>query len=247
MGERMIKVGMVCPCPIEYEICSNILELGNEEKLAGRAIASKTYNNINLIAISAGPGKIQSASATQLIIDVFHPNYVIDVGGAGALSSELKINDIVCVRNAYEYDVCDVEEFSCFPSDLIVGTVITKLLSYRPEIMEEFSDWVALHSSARLIIGDLASGERNIIGGKLKQELYKRLGAIACNWETSAVLKTAQLNNVPAFSFRVITDTAGENMKEEMEKNWERALKALYTVLKEFIFHGWLYRISKIL
>ena len=243
----MIKVGMVCPCPIEYEICCNILELGDKEKLAGRAIASKIYNNINLIAISAGPGKIQSASATQLIIDIFHPNYIFDVGGAGALSSELRINDIVCVRNAYEYDVCDADEFSCFPSDLVVGTVITKLLSCKPKIMEEFSDWVTLHGSARLIIGDLASGERNIAGEKLKQDLYERLGAIACNWETSAVLKTAQLNNVPAFSFRGITDTAGENMKEEMEKNWERALKTLYAVLKEFIFHEWLYRISKIL
>ena len=107
----MIKAGIVCPCPIEYETCCNILELSNEKELAGRVVASKKSNNIDLFAIKAGPGKIQCASATQLVIDNFRSDYIIDVGGAGALSNELKINDIVCVKNAFEYDIFDLEEF----------------------------------------------------------------------------------------------------------------------------------------
>jgi len=247
LENRMIKVGMVCPCSIEYEICCNVLELTNEEKLAGRVVVSKAHKNIDLLAINAGPGKIQCASAAQMIIDNFRPDYLIDVGGAGALSKELEINDIICVENSLEYDVCDIDKFSHLASDLTASTVLTKLSSFKSKIMEQFSDWVALHGSARLVIGDLASGEKNITGGKLKQDLYEKLGAIACNWETSAVLKTAQLNNIKTFSFRVITDTADKDMKEELQNNWEGALKILYTVLKEFIFHGWLHRISKVL
>lgn len=243
----MIKIDLVCHCSIEYKICCNLLELDNKEEIAGRSVASKTYRNINLIAISAGPGKIQSASATQLIIDIFRPHYIFDVGGAGALSRQLKINDIICVRNAYEYDVWATAEFSHFPSDLIVETAITKLLPSKTKVLEEFSDWVELHGTTHLVIGDIASGEKNVIDEKLKQDLHEGLRALACNWETSAVLKTAKLNNVPAFSFRVITDTAGKNMKEQLERNWEEALKILYGVLKEFIFHSWLYRLSKIL
>lgn len=241
----MIKAGIVCPCPIEYETSCNILELSNEKELAGRVVASKTSDNIDLFAIKAGPGKIQCASATQLVIDNFRPDYVIDVGGAGALSNELKINDIVCVRNAFEYDVCDLDKFSKWASDLTTSTVLTKLLSSKSGIMEEFSDWAVLYSSARLVIGDIASGEKIIAGGKLRKDLYEKLGAIACNWETSAVLKTAQLNSVQAFSFRVITDMAGKNCKKELQKNWKRTLKVLYSVLKEFLFHGWLDRISQ--
>ncbi|KPJ63928.1 hypothetical protein AMJ44_13690 [candidate division WOR-1 bacterium DG_54_3] len=243
----MIKVGIICPCPVEYKTCRNILELSNETESAGRAVASKTSKDIDLMAIEAGPGKTQCASAAQLVIDNFHPDYIIDVGGAGALSNELKINDIVCVKDAFEYDVCDVDKFSKWARVLTTSTALKKLLSFESGIMEEFTDWVALHSSARLVIGNIASGEKIIAGGELRQDLREKLGAIACDWETSAVLKTAQLNSVPAFSFRVITDMAGKNFKKELKKNWKSTLKVLYAVLKEFIFHGWLDRISQAL
>ena len=240
-----MNIGIVCPCPLEYETCCRILELIDETELCGRAVSSHIGGNMEVLAVKAGPGKIQSASATQLIIDIFRPDYIIDVGGAGALSTELKINDIICGKNAFEFDVCDVDQFSHLASDLTTTTVVTRLLSSKSSVMKEFSDWIATHSSTRLLFGDLASGERNISGGKLKEALSEKLGAVACNWETSAVLKTAQLNDIPAFSFRVITDAAGKKMKEEFEKNWQGALEILFVVLKEFIFHGWLPRITR--
>lgn len=243
----MIKVALICPCPIEYKTCRNILELSNETELAGRAVASKTSEDIDLMAIEAGPGKTQCASATQLVIDNFQPDYVIDVGGAGALSNELNINDIVCAKNAFEHDVYDIDKFLKWPSGLTTSTALTRLLSSESGIIQEFTDWVALHGSSRLVVGDIASGENIVSGGELRRDLRDKLGAIACNWETSAVLRTAQLNSVQAFSFRVITDTADRNYKEQIKQNWEGALKILYTVLKEFIHSGWLDRISQVL
>ena len=238
---------MVCPCPVEYKTCCSILGLSKKKELSGRAVSSLTSDNIVLFAVKAGPGKIQCASATQLIIDSYRPDYVIDVGGAGALSSELKINDIVCVKNSFEYDVCDLTKFSQLSSHLATSTVLEKLLSSHAEIMGEFSTWVASNSPARLRFGDLASGERIINEEKLKKALHETLGAVACDWETSAVLKTAKLNNIRAFSFRVITDTAGKDMKKELKDNWEPALRILFSVLKEFLFHGWLHRVSGVL
>lgn len=241
----MIKVGIICPCPIEYKTCRKILELGNEKDLAGRTISNKTDKEIDVMAVKAGPGKTQCASATQLVIDNFCPDYVIDAGGAGALSNELKINDIVCARNSFEYDVFDLDEFSNWSSTLTTNTVLTTLLSSKSRVIEEFSDWVTSHSSTRLKVGDIASGEKVIDGGQLRQDLNEKLGAVACNWETSAVLKTAQLNNVKAFSFRVITDMAGEDCIKELKANWEGALEILFPVLKEFLYSGWLHRISQ--
>lgn len=243
----MIKIGIICPCDIEYENCCDILELANEKELGGRVVSFKTSGNIDLFAIKAGPGKIQCASASQLIIDSYRPNYLFDVGGAGALSNELKIYDIVCAKNAYEYDVYDIDKFSKWPSGLTTSTVLTKLLSSELGTMQEFIDWVALNSSSRLVIGDIASGENIVAGGKLRQDLHEKLGAIACNWETSAVFKTAQLNSVQAFSFRVITDRADKSYRDQIKENWEGALKVLYTILEEFIYSGWLRRVSKFL
>ena len=67
---------------------------------------------------------------------------------------------------------------------------------------------------------------------------YKDVGnfAWACNWETSAVLKTAQLNGIKSFSFRVITDNAGEEMKDNLNANWKKALEIMFTALNKFIY-----------
>jgi len=69
MINSLVKVGIICPCDIEYQSCKEILKLHNETELAGRLISSRRGKDVEVIAIKAGPGKIQCASATQLIID----------------------------------------------------------------------------------------------------------------------------------------------------------------------------------
>lgn len=240
-----LRVGIICPCPPEYETCCRILDLGNASELARRAVASKVTNESYVLALKAGLGKIRCASATQLIIDRFSPDYILDVGAAGALSDELMLFDIVCAKNAFEYDLYAIGEFSRWASDLTASTGLANSSSPESSLIIEFADWVAARMSTRLVVGDIASGEKDIAGGELRRDLHEKLGAIACNWETSAVLKTAQLNLIPAFSFRIITDMAGENMKEQFNNNWEKALQVLYFVLKEFIFGGWLHQLSR--
>jgi len=86
MINSLVKVGIICPCSIEYQNCKEILNLHNETELAGRLISSRREKDIEVIAVQAGPGKIQCASATQLIIDRFEPDFIFDVGASGSLS-----------------------------------------------------------------------------------------------------------------------------------------------------------------
>ena len=92
-------------------------------------------------------------------------------------------------------------------------------------------------------VGSIASGEKDVDNKGLRQDLYHKLGAIACNWETSSILKTAQLNGVKSFSFRVITDNADEEMENNLNANWKKALEILYKALNKFIFEGWVNKI----
>lgn len=62
MINSLVKVGIICPCNIEYQSCKEILKLHNETKLAGRLISSRREKNIEVIAIQAGAGKICCAS-----------------------------------------------------------------------------------------------------------------------------------------------------------------------------------------
>ena len=241
MINSLVKVGIICPCNIEYQSCKEILNLHNETELSGRLISSRKEKDVEVIAVQAGPGKIQCASATQLIIDKFEPDFIFDVGASGSLSEKLSINDIVCGEHSFEYDVCPGEDLTKIPDDSKTSTVLNKV-SYK-EVLKEFSNWARETMGTIIKVGNIASGEKDVNNKELRQELNYKLAAIACNWETSAVLKTAQLNGIKSFSFRVITDNADEEMENDLNANWGKALEIMFRVLNKFIFKGWVNKI----
>jgi adenosylhomocysteine nucleosidase len=241
MINSKIKVGIICPCDIEYQSCKEILNLHNETELAGRLISSRKEKDVEVIAVQAGPGKIQCASATQLIIDKFEPDFIFDVGASGSLLEKLNINDIVCGEYSFEYDVCPGDDLTKMPDDLKTSTVLNEVSSKK--VLKEFSNWARENMGTIIKVGNTASGEKDVNNKELRQELHHKLGTIACNWETSSVLKTAQLNGIKSFSFRVITDNADEEMEDNLNANWEKALEIMYKALYKFIFKGWVNKI----
>lgn len=127
------------------------------------------------------------------------------------------------------------------PDDLKTSTVLNKVFS--KEVLKEFSNWAKINMGTIIKVGNIASGEKNVDNKELRQELHHKLGAIACNWETSAVLKTAQLNEIKSFSFRVITDNTDEEMKDNLNASWKKVLEIMFKALNKFIFEGWVNKI----
>ena len=236
-----IKVGIICPSDDEYLVCKKILKLDDETKFAGRTISSRRNKDIEVIAIKAGEGRICCASATQLIIDKYQSDFIFDIGASGALTKEININDIVCCEKSFEYNVDTSKELIKTPSDFITYTVFNKESSRKA--LREFSDWAKKTMRITLKIGNIASGEKDVNNKELSQKLREKFNAIACNWETSSILKTAQLNGIKKLSFRVITDNADEKMDKDYNKNNKKALEVMFPVLNEFIFKGWINRI----
>jgi len=111
------------------------------------------------------------------------------------------------------------------------------------EVLKGFSKWARETTGTTIKIGNIASGEKDVDSKELRRELHEKLNAIACNWETSSVLKTAQLNGIKSFSFRVITDNADEKMDDDYNANNIKALEIMFPVLNEFLFEGWINKI----
>ncbi len=243
MKKSILKVGIVCPAPLEYEICRDRLRLAGEKMFTGRLVSSKIDSNLEIVAVFAGPGKIQCASATQLIIDSYTPDVIIDFGGAGAISPDVSVFDVVSAEKAYEYDICPIAEFPQYADDLTTHTVLDALAKEGREIFRQFSSHMKNILSLNLRTGSIVSGEKNIAGRAERDILYEAFHASACNWETSAVLKTARLSGTRTLSFRAITDLAGEDMREELSANWKEAIEKLSVILEDFLIRGWLSRL----
>jgi len=98
------KIGIIFPLDDEYNACKEILGLKNELELSGRIVLARKENNVEVHEIKAGVGKINCNSATQLVIDKLHTDFIIDAGVAGSLAEDVTINDIVCGKHIFEYD-----------------------------------------------------------------------------------------------------------------------------------------------
>jgi len=241
MINSKIKVCIICPGDDEYLFCKKILKLDNETELAGRLISSRKEKDIEVIVVKAGEGRICCASASQLIIDKFGPDFIFDIGTSGSLTENLSTNDIVCAEYSFEYNIGTGKELVKPPSDFKTWTILNKVSS--KEALKVFSNWVEKNMRAIIKVGNIASGEKDVDNKELSQELQEKFNAIACNWETSSVLKTAQLNGTKSFSFRVITDYADKHMIVDYNANRKKALEVMFPVLNIFIFEGWINKI----
>ena len=191
MNNLKIKIGIICPLDVEYDACKEILDLKNESEISGRIVSERKENNIEVYAVKAGVGKINCSSATQLVIDKLHTDFIIDAGVAGSLAEDVNINDIVCGKYIFEYDPNTGEILDkntpCTWSTLIDA-------SHRKEF-NEFINWAKDKMNKNIKVGNITSGERDVKSTELKQILHDNFNAIACNWETSAILQT-QINGV---------------------------------------------------
>ena len=226
----MESIALICPCDIEYNKCKEVFELTSENEIQGRAISEGEINHRKIYAVKAGPGKINTASTTQLVIDKLNPDYIVDVGAAGSLSDKIDISTIIIGSYSYEYDVYPTSELANVSEDIKSKTVYTE--DDNLEIIESFLNEVP---DEKIILGNIACGEEDVDNTVFRDLLQMRLNAHCCNWESSAILKTANLNNIKAMSFRVITDMADQNMQEKYSKNNERCLIYLFTILKNYI------------
>ena len=210
-GQQLkIKVGIICPLDDEYNTCKEMLDLENESELSGRIISERKEDDVEVYAIKAGVGKINFSSATQFVIDKLQTDFIIDAGVAGSLAEDVTIHDIVCGKYIFEYDPNTGE---ILDKNIPFTWSTLSEVTYQKEF-NHFINWTKETKNINIQVGNIASGERDIKNKKLKQKLHENFNAIACNWETSAILQIAKFNGVKGFSFRVIVDEADENMKD---------------------------------
>ncbi|MFR1739129.1 MAG: 5'-methylthioadenosine/S-adenosylhomocysteine nucleosidase, partial [Clostridia bacterium] len=63
-----------------------------------------TINDKNVVLVEAGVGKVNAARVTQILIDNFKVEGIINVGSAGSCNDELEIGDIVIGKKLVQHD-----------------------------------------------------------------------------------------------------------------------------------------------
>lgn len=202
----MKKIGIIGAMEEEVISLRRKMELKEIHQIAGMDFYEGTMNDVQVIVVRCGIGKVNAAVCTQILIDRFNPNYIINTGVAGGLHPDINIGDVVISSDTVEHDM-DTTAFgdpkgviprmdnSFFEADKALVKCAEEAAK---EVLTEHKVW----------IGRIASGDQFVASMKVKQEIYSTFTAFCAEMEGAAIAHTCYLNQIPFVIIRAISDKA---------------------------------------
>ena len=192
-----------------------------------------TLNNSshNIVLVRPGIGKVNAALCTQVLIDLFAVDAVINVGVAGAIDKNIKIGDIVISTDAVQHDfdtsalgdepgVISRMDTSVFPADAHLIEVAKKVVSDIGFPVYE---------------GRIASGDQFVSDPAVKERIAKLFDPVCCEMEGAAIAHACYLNKIPFVIIRAISDNAAEGSDVNYERFFREAAVTAGRIIKNMI------------
>lgn len=210
----MIKIGIISAMQEElYYLQKNIKSKLLFSK-ANYNFFSGNFKKFEIILLKCGIGKVSSAIGTTILINNFNPEFIINIGNAGALSSKLKIGDIVISKKNSYHDF-DITKFG-----YKYGQVPSCPFSFISDIN---LIKIALQSLKKTnlfgVVGEICTGD-TFINSTKKINFIKKFfpKAIAVEMEGASIAHVCYKFNIPFISLRLISDLANKNSIHDFKK-----------------------------
>lgn len=220
-------VGIIVAEEKELQAVKDIMTNIEELIIYDLKIFKGEINSKKHLIVRSGVGKVNAARTTQILIDKFDIEYIINVGSAGALNENLNIGDIVIGENLVQHDF-DVTAFG-------------RDKGYIPDTGKFFkSDNVLVQKSnniqlenINIITGTIASGDIFCTEIKMKNKIREKFSCDCVEMEGAAIAQVCYLSNIPFLVIRSISDIPNGNNEIDFNEYLEFASKNC----AEFIRH----------
>ena len=100
----MKYIGIIVAMDEEREEIQNFLEEIEIKQIYNLRFLMGTIGKRKCVVIKSGVGKVNAARATQILIDNFELDCIINVGVAGAVNYLLNIGDVVIAKHVVQHD-----------------------------------------------------------------------------------------------------------------------------------------------
>ena len=98
-------LGIIGAMEEEVEQLKAAMEVNEEREKAGMHFFSGTLEGLPVTIVRSGIGKVNAAVCTQILIDDFHVDGVINTGIAGSLDAAIDIADVVIATDVLHHDM----------------------------------------------------------------------------------------------------------------------------------------------
>lgn len=184
------------------------------------------------ILVQSGVGKVNAARTTQILVDNFDLDFVINAGSAGAVNYLLNIGDVVIAKHVVQHDF-DITAFG-HSKGYITG-VGDKIICDRG-LVAAFENMIKNMEERiyHIKIGIVASGDIFCTQIEMKNKINAKFNADVVDMECASVGQVCYLDDVPFISIRCISDIPNGGNETTFDENLKLASKRCANIIYEF-------------
>ena len=169
-----------------------------------------------------GIGKVNMAICTQILVNIYGVDMLINTGVAGGLYKDINVGDIVISSDALQHDF-DVTGLgykkSVIPGmETSVFTADTELVEMAKEACE------IVNPEIQCFVGRVVTGDQFISDNGTKAALVKDYDGYCAEMEGASMAQVATLNKIPFVIIRAISDKADNSAPVAYETFEEQAI-----------------------
>ena len=228
-----MKIGIIAAEQEEFEAIFNIAKVEERKEIYELNFVKCKIKDKICVLVKSGVGKVNAARATQILIDNFKPDYIVNVGVAGGLNPMLSIGDIVIGETLVQHDF-DITAFGhakgyipgvgekIYADDYLVKK-IEEAIGNQEEKVYKYEK------------GVIASGDIFCTAIPMRDKIYAKFNAECVEMEGAAIGQVCSLCNVPFVVIRSISDTPNGENEVTYEKFIKLASERCANILKDFV------------
>ncbi|NLP35876.1 MAG: 5'-methylthioadenosine/adenosylhomocysteine nucleosidase [Clostridiales bacterium] len=218
-----MKIGIIGAMDEEVSILKERMREKKVSNIASMEFCEGIFEEKPVVVVRSGIGKVNAAICTQILIDRYQVDAVINTGVAGSLRNEIEIADIVLSADALQHDVDATGfgyEIGVIPRmETSIFTADGNLVKNAKKVCAEVLPEIGVHT------GRIVSGDQFISDNEKKEWLLRNFDGYCTEMEGAAIAQAASLNQIPFLIIRAISDKADQSAEMAYSEFEEIAIK----------------------
>ncbi len=200
-------LGIIGAMDIEVNSIKNRVQNKSVTLLSGIEFVKGNIGSEEVCVAQCSPGKVNACLCTQIMLDCFSPDRVINIGVGCSLADDVVIKNVVIATDVCEYDI-DITALG-EPRGFVNGLNTVKIKT--DTALSEALARAAISCGEKIHRGTIASGDTFIANEDMKREISAEFGAICGEMEGGAVGHTCACAGVSFAVLRCISDGGDES------------------------------------
>ena len=169
----MKKTGIIAAMDEEVEVVSKLMDSKKVEKKYELEFIEGNINNSNIVLVKCGIGKVNAARCTQILINNYHVDEVINVGSAGSVNDNLNIGDIVIGQTTVQHDF----DITAFGHDKGYISNVGKIFESDEQLINRIQSASNTISNCNVKKGIIATGDIFCTSIEMKEKIRDKFNA----------------------------------------------------------------------